>query len=357
MTERLSETLEAAEVVLPCENLQETLTFFIDRLGFRIEIIFPADSPDVAVISGHGLRLRLDLSAKGPAPRLRMVSKNPLTIPSSELLAPNGSIVEIVAAGAEVDLPPLKPSFVVSHMDGAEWSAGRAGMRYRDLIPGRQGGRFIASHIHIRDGGPVPDYTHFHKIHFQMIYCRKGWVRVVYEDQGEPFVMGPGDCVLQPPEIRHRVLECSSNLEVIELGCPAVHETWADHDLILPSKHVVADRLFSGQKFVRHIADEARWSPWLFSGFDCRDTGISEGTGGIAEVEVVRRTGDIPQIPPRQHHGQLLFGYLLNGTSRLSCDDQRAHLSAGDSFVVPPHHTCQAEACSKDFELLQITVN
>jgi quercetin dioxygenase-like cupin family protein len=40
-----------------------------------------------------------------------------------------------------------------------------------------------------------------------MIYCHRGWVRVVYEDQGEPFVMHPGDCVLQPPGIRHRVLE------------------------------------------------------------------------------------------------------------------------------------------------------
>ena len=41
-------------------------------------------------------------------------------------------------------------------------------------------------------GGPVPDYVHFHKIRFQMIYCAKGWVRVSYEDQGEPFVVRPG---------------------------------------------------------------------------------------------------------------------------------------------------------------------
>lgn len=81
----------------------------------------------------------------------------------------------------------------------------------------------------------MPDYVHFHKVRFQMIYCYKGWVRVVYEDQGPPLVMRAGDCVLQPPRIRHRVLESSPGLEVIEIGCPAEHETFADHDLQLPT--------------------------------------------------------------------------------------------------------------------------
>ena len=84
---------------------------------------------------------------------------------------------------------------------------GRAGMIYRDLLPDRQGGRFIASHITIPDGGPVPDYVHHHDVRFQVIHCVRGWVDVVYEDQGPPFRMHAGDTVLQPPHIRHRVLE------------------------------------------------------------------------------------------------------------------------------------------------------
>ena len=111
-------------------------------------------------------------------------------------------------------------------------------VRYRDLIPGRLGGRVIASHIHIPSGGPVPDYVHFHRIEFQMIYCRSGWVRVVYEDQGESFVMHAGDCVLQPPEIRHRVLASSDDLEVIEVSVPAEHETFAEHEITLPNKTI-----------------------------------------------------------------------------------------------------------------------
>src|SRR5690349_7367988 len=105
-------------------------------------------------------------------------------------------------------------------------------MRYRDLLPGRQGGRFIASAIRIDQGGPVPDYVHYHRVRFQLLYCVRGWVRVVYEGQGDPFVMAPGDCVLQPPRIRHRVLESSPGLEVIEVAGPAEHETLADHDQV-----------------------------------------------------------------------------------------------------------------------------
>ena len=71
-----------------------------------------------------------------------------------------------------------------------------------------------------------------------MIFCKAGWVRMVYEDQGAPLVMHAGDCVLQPPEIRHQVLEASPGMEVIEIGSPAVHETLADHDLALPNERL-----------------------------------------------------------------------------------------------------------------------
>ena len=70
----------------------------------------------------------------------------------------------------------------------------------------RLGGSIIASHIRIPDGGPVPDMVHYHTVGFQLIYCYKGWVDVLYEDQGNEMMrLSAGDCVIQPPEIRHRV--------------------------------------------------------------------------------------------------------------------------------------------------------
>ena len=57
--------IRAAEVVLPCADLEETLAFFLDWLSFRVTTIFPADEPVVAVIVGHGLRLRLERGFSG----------------------------------------------------------------------------------------------------------------------------------------------------------------------------------------------------------------------------------------------------------------------------------------------------
>ena len=121
-----------------------------------------------------------------------------------------------------------------------------------------------------------------------MIYCYKGWVRVVYDEQGPPFVMHLGDCMLQPQQIRHRVLESSAGLEVVEICCPVEYETWADADLELPTTEVLTNSIFGGQNFVFHQAFQAEWSPWRMEGFEFRDTVIATATKGLAGVWVVR---------------------------------------------------------------------
>src|SRR6185369_4473767 len=285
----LADHIRLAQVLLPCRDLAATLAFFTDRLGFKLNLIFPADSPSTAVISGHGLTLRLETAGEIAAPITLRLLCDLSSLPkgtSHTLIAPGGTRIELVEARQPVEVPAGSQEFVLSRM-GEAWGVGRAGMQYRDLIPSRLGGRFIASHIRIPEGGPVPDYVHFHRIRFQMIYCKKGWARLVYEDQGEPFLFHAGDCVLQPPEIRHRVLEASDGLEVIEIGCPALHETFADHAMNLPTPHLLPERDFGGQRFVRHIAAEAPWLPWRAKGFAMRDTGIGDATDGLAGARVV----------------------------------------------------------------------
>lgn len=169
------------------------------------------------------------------------------------------------------------------------WVAGRAGMMYRDLLPDRLGGKVIASQIRITDGGEVRDSVHYHKIAFQIIYCLKGAIRVVYEDQGEPFWLRPGDCVLQPPEIRHRVLEAEAGSEVLEITSPAEHETWFDHRTTLPTAEIKHDRDFNSQRFVRYVAkgksDTVR-----------RELGVKTATSGRhdAYIEHIRAEDDLP---------------------------------------------------------------
>src|SRR5471032_285976 len=194
--------IRAAQIRLACPDLEASLRFYTDKLGFSVELVMPADAPSLAVVSAHGLTLRLEAATApaGTAAELRLLCEMK-TLPAGlarELTAPEGTRVVLVEAEPPVELPVARQEFVLQHVgdqgEGSGWGVGRAGMEYRDLIPGRLGGRFVASQIRIREGGPVPDYVHFHKIRFQMIYCLTGWARLVYEDQGEPFLLEAGDC-------------------------------------------------------------------------------------------------------------------------------------------------------------------
>jgi quercetin dioxygenase-like cupin family protein len=261
-----------------------------------------------------------------------------------------------VPAEPAIALPPLVPSLVVTRASAGTWQQGRAGMRYCDLIPGRQGGAFIASRIRIDAGGPVPDWVHFHRVHLQLIYCHRGQVRVVYEDQGPPFVLRPGDAVLQPPQIRHRVLECSPGLEVVELSSPAAHETLADHTLELPTAVACPERRFDGQRFVHHVAERACSRPWRHDGFSARDLGVGAATGGLAEASVVRgRVG--AATPTAAHGGELYFGFVLAGAVTLRVEGRAAEkLAAGDAFVVPAGLRHALGDASADLEWLEVAV-
>jgi len=352
--------VRAAQVVLPCNDLHATLAFFTG-LGFRVDAVFPADDPSVAVLSGHGLCIRLQRGLDAAPGLLRLLCTDPAAVAggATELTAPNGTRIQLAPANPPVNRPPLQRSFVLSRIGGdARWVEGRAGMRYRDLVPGRQGGGFIASHIQIPGGGPVPDYVHFHRVAFQMIYCARGWVRVVYEDQGPPFVLSAGDCALQPPEIRHRVLECSPGLEVIEVGSPADHETFADHDRALPTSAVRPDREFGDQRFVRHEAAIATWAPWRVDGFEARDLGIASATKGAAGAWVLRAREARPgQARARSHDAQILFAYVLRGEATLRREDGPGErIGEGDAFVIPPDLPYAVEDCAKGLELLQVTL-
>ena len=62
-----------AEVLLPTKELRDDIPFFTKVLGMRMDEIFPADDPSVAVFSGFGLRVRVQKDAD-VAPGLLSVS-------------------------------------------------------------------------------------------------------------------------------------------------------------------------------------------------------------------------------------------------------------------------------------------
>jgi quercetin dioxygenase-like cupin family protein len=345
-----------AEMRLPTQALRDDLPFFTGVLGMRLDMIMPADNPQVAVLSGHGLRLRLETGAAEPPGTLRLLTDDPDGFAGGQrrLTAPNGTRVEIEPLAPPMVIPPTEHGFVVRRLaDQAPWVIGRAGMQYRDLIPSRLGGSIIASHIRIPDGGPVPDMVHYHTIGFQLIFCYRGWVDLVYEDQGPPFRLTAGSCVIQPPEIRHRVLHASDGIEVIEIGVPAEHVTTIDHDMTLPNGPARPERRFQGQRFVHHRAEQAVWGPHRLPGFICRDTGIAEGTQGVAGVQVVRRAAGDPAWTT--HDADILFTFVLEGAMVLEGEGaEPAALGPGDAFVIPPGMATRHVAT--EVELLEVAV-
>ncbi|WP_204113789.1 cupin domain-containing protein [Shimia biformata] len=347
-----------AEIRLPTQELRDDIPFFTNRLKMRMDMIYPADDPTVAVFSGHGLRIRIEKGAPETPGTIRILTEDPdgFAEGARKLVAPNGTRVEIDEVNPPLVLPPTQHSFVVRRLaDQAPWVIGRAGMHYRDLVPDRLGGAMIASHIRIPDGGPVPDMVHYHKVGFQLIFCVHGWVDVLYEDQGGMRRLNAGDCFIQPPEIRHRVCEASDDLQVIEIGVPADHVTEIDHDMTLPTPHNRPDREWGGQRFVHNLADGAAWSDHALAGFIARDTTIAANTKDVAGVKVLKRgAGDTGWA---WHDADIHFTFVMSGTMTLHGDGRDPFpLEPGDAFVIPPGMKTRYADPSDDIELLEVTL-
>ena len=344
-----------AEIRLPTQELRNDLPFYMKRLGFRLDMIFPADDPQIAVLSGHGLRLRIEKGAAEAPGTIRILTDDPgFAGGEKALTAPNGTRIEIDELNPPVITPATEHAFVVRRLaDQAPWVIGRAGMEYRDLVPTRLGGAMIASHIRVPDG-PVPDMVHYHKVGFQLIFCVAGWVDVLYEDQGDIRRIHAGDCFIQPPTIRHKVLH-SEGVQVVEIGVPAEHVTEIDHEMKLPTPHFRPDREWDGQRFVHNIGKEGSFVPFRIPGFEARDTTINGATKGVASVMVARPAGGA--APWTRHHGDILFTYVMKGGMVLEGEGKEPYLlEPGDAFVIPPGMATRYSDPTANLELLEVSL-
>ncbi|MDQ2094750.1 cupin domain-containing protein [Rhodalgimonas zhirmunskyi] len=347
-----------AEIRLPTQELRDDIPFYTKTLGMRMDMIFPADDPRIATFSGHGLRLRIEKDAPEAPGTIRLLTDAPDAIADGQrrLTAPNGTRIEIEELNPPLHLPDPQTRFTTARLaDGAPWIVGRAGMHYRDLVPDRLGGSMIASHIRIPDAGPVPDMVHYHKVGFQLIFCVSGWVDVLYEDQGGLLRIEAGDCFIQPPEIRHRVVQSGPDLEVIEIGVPAEHVTEIDHDMDLPTPHHRPEREWQGQRFVHNLAKGATWQPSRLPGFESRDTTINANTKGVASVIVHRPAKGEPHWT--SHHTDILFTYVMQGAVTLEAEGRPTQaLEKGDAFVIPKHMKTRLSAPAPDLQLLEVAL-
>lgn len=131
---------------------------------------------------------------------------------------------------------PIKPpkivwkpqTFVASHLKDAPFKKGlRSYAAYRDLLMEAATGGAVQAHV-IRLLGKcdpkVVQIPHYHGVQFQMLYMLKGWMIGEYEGQGR-IKMTAGSCWIQPPGIRHQVIDYSDGCEMIEIIAPAKFAT------------------------------------------------------------------------------------------------------------------------------------
>jgi len=119
--------------------------------------------------------------------------------------------------------------FVVSRLRPEDFKTDglRSYAQYRDLgIKDATNGMAVA-HV-IRFVGAcdpkVASKEHLHEAEFQMIYVLKGSMVSSFEGHGT-HTMKAGDAWLQPHSIKHKVLDYSSDCEVLEIVMPANFKT------------------------------------------------------------------------------------------------------------------------------------
>ncbi len=121
----------------------------------------------------------------------------------------------------------MKSKFAINHPKASRFK--RRGLRayfeYRDLgIKRASGGKVVAHVIRARPGKAPHGEWHRHDCKVQFVYVLKGWAIFEYEGVGR-VTMKPGTCFYQPPNIRHREIRHSQNLEMIEIVAPAKFRT------------------------------------------------------------------------------------------------------------------------------------
>jgi hypothetical protein len=128
---------------------------------------------------------------------------------------------------AKTKTAPRKQAFIVSHHKPNAFEVGlRRYAQYRDL--GIAAATKGLARAHVIKMIPPCDPAevskrHFHDVEFQMVYVLKGWIKGEYEGAGE-VTMREGSC-LQPPKIKHTVLDYSDDCELLEIIMPADFET------------------------------------------------------------------------------------------------------------------------------------
>jgi len=132
------------------------------------------------------------------------------------------------SARRRVETKDPEQIFNVSHRGEDDFEGGlRPYAKYRDLGMSKATNGMVQAHV-IRMIPPCDpkevSKCHYHDVDLQMVYVLRGWIKSEFEGEGE-VTMREGSCWLQPPRIKHSVLDYSDDCELLEIILPANFET------------------------------------------------------------------------------------------------------------------------------------
>jgi quercetin dioxygenase-like cupin family protein len=173
--------------------------------------------------------------AKKPAAAVKTAAAKKAA-PARKSVAAKKAAAPKAPARAKAAPKPGKPpkvvwkpqTFMASHLKDALFKTGlRSYAAYRELGVENATGGAVQAHV-IRLLGKcdpkVVSIPHYHGVQFQFLYMLKGWMIGEYEGAGR-VKMSAGSCWIQPPGIRHQVIDYSDGCEMIEIILPAQFAT------------------------------------------------------------------------------------------------------------------------------------
>ena len=198
-----TDLIRRAEIQVPSVEFDADMQYFIDALGFRLDRIWPADAP--ALRGAFRTRDSDPPRAEHPA---RSGSATAPRRQSGRVRGRSGRADHSRGATGSPSRMRIRRSSSRRRPTSSWCGGSQTAMRGSSVEPACTTGTSFrigsAAPSSRRTSGlpmrvPVDDMVHYHTVGFQLIFCHRGWVRLVYEDQGPPFVLGAGDCVIQPP--------------------------------------------------------------------------------------------------------------------------------------------------------------
>ena len=192
-------------------------------------------------------------------------------------------------------------------------------MLYRDLIPGRLGGRYIASHITIPEGGPVADWVHYHRIALSDDLCPprlgsrrlRGPGRAVRDARRRPRPAAAGD----PPPRARKLARPGSGRDRLHPRSTRPSPTMIWSCRTAPTRARVRRPTLPAPR-----RGDRRRGPPVAAAKRRRRHGRARRSG-LAEVRTSGPAMASRRVPP--HDGELVFGFVLDGSARL--DYRRTH--------------------------------